>query len=42
LDIIFANAGVADSSPMEKVIEQDFDRIYGGATEMRTTSAFRD
>ena len=28
LDIIFANAGVADSSPMEKATEQDFDRIF--------------
>jgi NAD(P)-dependent dehydrogenase (short-subunit alcohol dehydrogenase family) len=28
LDIIFANAGVADSNPMEKVTEQDFDRVF--------------
>ena len=28
LDVIFANAGVADSSPMEKATEQNFDRIF--------------
>jgi NAD(P)-dependent dehydrogenase (short-subunit alcohol dehydrogenase family) len=28
LDIIFANAGVADSSPMEEATELDFDRIF--------------
>lgn len=28
LDVIFANAGAADSSPMEEVTEQDFGRIF--------------
>lgn len=28
LDVLFANAGVAHSSPMEKATEQDFDRIF--------------
>jgi NAD(P)-dependent dehydrogenase (short-subunit alcohol dehydrogenase family) len=28
LDIIFANAGVAESSPMERVTAGDFDRIF--------------
>jgi NAD(P)-dependent dehydrogenase (short-subunit alcohol dehydrogenase family) len=28
LDIIFANAGVADGKPMEKTTEEDFDRIF--------------
>jgi NAD(P)-dependent dehydrogenase (short-subunit alcohol dehydrogenase family) len=28
LDILFANAGIADSCPMEKVTERDFDRIF--------------
>jgi len=28
LDVIFANAGVADSSPMETATEQDFDRTF--------------
>jgi NAD(P)-dependent dehydrogenase (short-subunit alcohol dehydrogenase family) len=28
LDIIFANAGVGGSNPMEKTTEQDFDRIF--------------